>query len=201
MTKWPKKPRMHHGWGCCSLHRLSFFTEVENESVLLIALKIFIHLYWRQQNWQEGFRVLFYKQERWFQPWWTELTKSSCRRRGFVVKLVKKKKKNLGKVLLVCVAMVRGCWTFLVWLPDAVATCVILYISTFWSFEVSLRDKSDWAATLKYNDIFLDCYWFLFRGKRVKAMLQKVPLLFGTISCHNNGDVFSHHLHGKVTYD
>lgn len=94
---------MHHGWGCCSLHRLSFVTEVENESVLLIALKIFIHLYWRQQNWQEGFRVLFYKQERWFRPRWTELTKSSCRRGGdgfefhcLVVKLVKKKKK-LGK--------------------------------------------------------------------------------------------------------
>lgn len=147
MSKWPKNRRMYHGWGCCSRHRLSFVTEVENESVLLIALKIFIHLWWRRQPRREGFRVLFYKQERWFPATvdWTEEIELQAGRRRLRIWLLglsnlsKKKEKNSGKL----------CWNFFGWLPDVVATHGVLYVSTFWSSEVSWRDKSDWAATLK----------------------------------------------------
>lgn len=127
-----KKSRMHHGWGCYH-HRLSFVTEVENESVLLIALKIFIHLSWRQREATQarGIQGLVLQAERWLWTRRSEPAKSSCRRAGDGFSNSAARLSNLWKVLLVGAAVVQGCWNFFVRVPDAVPTCVILYISTF----------------------------------------------------------------------
>lgn len=65
---------------------------------------------------------------------WTDEIQLQAGRRRFRISLLgcQTCQKNLWKVLL-GVAVVQGCWNFFVWLPDAVATCVILYISTSWS--------------------------------------------------------------------
>lgn len=89
-----------------------------------------------EQYRREGFRVLFYKQKdgsghgglNWRNP----AAGGEATISNFAARLSNLSKKNLWKVLL-GVAVVQGCWNFFVWLPDAVATYVILYISTSWS--------------------------------------------------------------------
>lgn len=122
-------------------------TKVENESVLLIALKIFICLFWCQcgETRARGIQGLVQKAERWFWTQWTERTKSSCRRsanfefRCSVVKLVKKTCENC--YLLVSPsfrAAETSCSGYL-----TKATCVIfihLHI-----LKHRLRDKTGWV--------------------------------------------------------
>lgn len=148
---------MHQGWGCCYHHRLSFVTEAENESVLLIALKIFIHLCWRQRGATQarGIRGLVLHAERWFwtrwRPEWRNPAAGTVTTdSNFPARFVKRVIKTCEKCYLVVPPWFRAA---------RISLCGYLtqqYLSNFIHFHIlkhRLKDKSDLAFRLKYNDI------------------------------------------------
>lgn len=151
---------MYHSWGCYYCHRLSFVREVENESVLLITLKIFVHLClrWCGTTQLRGIRGFILQSRKTVMDTvdWTEVIQLRGGD-GFELQLSnlsKKKKKKLVKNAAWWSCCGSKVLNFFVWLPDTLGTRAILYISTFWSAVWGQK----WLGSCrkKYNDIFLD---------------------------------------------